>query len=179
MASKEQSRMRSESVFDKEIPVYSVPCIPMSVSVIFWLFHGLLLWHRFVKIFYFTKFFMSVVIEKTSFDTTCAWKRRLIQQYSLKNFNIYSHVINWFMTTPTSTSSPEALMVGPSQLQYRQIRTQSTPSCFWLVYVLSQLAFTPLIEKMASKERSQTRSECVLDNEIVLHVWNFNQSLHV
>mgnify|MGYP001801097064 CR=1 FL=1 len=73
------------------------------------------------------------------------------------------------MTTPTTTSSPEALMVGPSQLRYGQIWTQSTLSYFRLVYILSELAFT-LIEKMASKVRSQVRSECVFDSKIVLHV---------
>ena len=45
--------MRSECVFGNGIPLCPVPCVPISVSVIFWLFHGLLLSHMFFLIFLF------------------------------------------------------------------------------------------------------------------------------
>ena len=45
--------MRSECVFGNRIPLCPVPCVPISVSVIFWLFHGLLLSHMFFLIFLF------------------------------------------------------------------------------------------------------------------------------
>ena len=51
VASKERSQMRSECVFDNKIPLCPVPCVPTSLSVIFWLFHGLLLKHVFFLIF--------------------------------------------------------------------------------------------------------------------------------
>ena len=51
VASKERSQMRSECVFDNKIPLCLVLCVPISVSVIFWLFHGLLLLTCFFSIF--------------------------------------------------------------------------------------------------------------------------------